>query len=99
MNKAELIDAVAKKADLSKKDTDATLNAFMEVVKETLKKEEKISLVGFGTFQINNRKATTGVNPQTKAKINIPAKKVAKLKFSDVINDMLNEKPADKKKK
>jgi len=64
----------------------------MEIVKKTLKKGDKITLVGFGTFQVKDRKATTGINPQTKKKIQIPAKKVAKLKFSDGINDMLNSK-------
>jgi DNA-binding protein HU-beta len=62
----------------------------MDVVKKTLKKGEKITLVGFGTFQVRQRKATTGINPQTKEKIKIPAKKVAKLQFSDSVNDMLN---------
>jgi len=62
----------------------------MDVVKKTLKKGDKITLVGFGTFQVRNRKATTGINPQTKKKINIPAKKVAKLQFSDSVNSLLN---------
>jgi len=92
MNKAELIDAVAKKGDLKKKDAEIALNALMDVVKTTLKKGDKISLVGFGTFQVQQRKATTGVNPQTREKIKIPAKKVAKLKFSDSVNDLLNNK-------
>ncbi len=92
MNKSELVDAIAKKSSLSKKDSEKGLNAFMETVKGSLKKGEKVSLVGFGTFQVMQRKATTGVNPKTKEKIDIPAKKVAKLKFSDSINGMLNNK-------
>ncbi len=92
MNKSELVDAIAKKSELSKKDSEKTLNAFMETVKGALKKGDKVSLVGFGTFQVMKRKATTGVNPKTKEKIDIPAKKVAKLKFSDSINAMLNGK-------
>ena len=64
----------------------------MESVKDSLKKGDKVSLVGFGTIQVQNRKATTGVNPQTKQKIRIPAKKVAKMKFSSTVNDILNKK-------
>lgn len=92
MNKFELIDAIAKKSELSKKDSEKSLNAFLDVIKATLKKGQKISLVGFGTFMVMKRKATQGVNPKTKAKIDIPAKKVAKLKFSDLVNDLLNNK-------
>ncbi len=90
MNKAELIEAIAKKSKQTKKDSELFLNTFMDVVKSTLKKNQKIMLVGFGTFQSYKRKATTGVNPKTRQKINIPAKKVAKLKWSDSINKMLN---------
>ena len=92
MNKSELVDAIAKKSGLSKKDSEKGLNAFLDTVRGSLKKGEKVSLVGFGTFQVMKRKATTGVNPKTKEKIDIPAKKVAKLKFSDSINGMLNKK-------
>jgi len=92
MNKSELVEAISKKASMTKVDTEKTLNAFIEVVRETLKKGDKIGLVGFGTFQVQERKATTGVNPQTREKIQIPAKKVAKLKFSDSINQILNGK-------
>ncbi len=91
MNKKELIDAMAKDLDSSKKDIDLVLSTFMDVVKEALAKEEKVTLVGFGTFQVQQRKATTGINPQTKQKMKIPAKKYAKLKFSDKINEMLNK--------
>jgi DNA-binding protein HU-beta len=91
MNKKELIDAMAKDLDSSKKDIDLVLGTFMDVVKEALTREEKVTLVGFGTFQVQQRKATTGINPQTKEKMKIPAKKYAKLKFSDKINEMLNK--------
>lgn len=91
MNKSELVGEIAKKTKLTQKSVGETLDTFMDVVKKTLKKGEKITLVGFGTFQVKERKATTGINPQTKEKIQIPAKKVAKLKFSDTINDMLNK--------
>lgn len=90
MNKAELVAEIAKGTKLTRKEVETSLNTFMDVVKKTLKKGDKITLVGFGTFQIRNRKATTGINPQTKKKINIPAKKVAKLQFSDSVNSLLN---------
>ncbi len=90
MNKSELISEVAKKTNLTQKDIGKTIEAFMDVIKDTLKKGDKITLVGFGTFEVRKRKATTGINPQTKEKIKIPAKKFAKLKFSDTVNKLLN---------
>ncbi len=90
MNKAELVEAIAKKTKSTKKDTEEMLNAFMDVVKTNLKKNQKIMLVGFGTFQTYKRKATTGVNPKTRKKISIPEKRVAKLKWSDTVNNLLN---------
>ncbi len=92
MNKHDLIQEIAKKTSISQKDTDEIIKSFMEVTKKVLKKGDKITLVGFGTFQVRQRKATTGINPKTKEKIDIPAKKVAKLQFSDKVNDMLNGK-------
>lgn len=91
MNKGEFIEKIAEKTRLTKKDADRFLNAFMEVVKETLEEGRKISLVTFGTFQVTNRKATVGVNPKTGKRINIPEKRVAKLKFSDSVNERLNK--------
>ena len=73
MNKAELVAAMAEKAELSKKDAEAALKAFTGVVAEELKKGEKIQLVGFGTFEVSERSARTGINPSTKATITIPA--------------------------
>lgn len=75
MNKTELIDAVAEKAELKKKDAEAALNAFIEVVENTLKKGGKVQLVGFGTFETKKRGARTGRNPQTGAAIKIKASK------------------------
>ncbi len=92
MNKSDLVNAIAKKSGLTKKDSEKCLSAFMDVVKVVLKKNDKVALVGFGTFQVLKRKATTGVNPQTKERIEIPAKKVAKFKVSDTINSSLNKK-------
>ena len=80
MNKTELIAAVAEKAEISKKDSEKALKAFIDVVTDELKNGEKIQLVGFGTFEVSERAARTGINPSTKAAITIPAKKVAKFK-------------------
>ena len=75
MNKAELVAAIADRTELSKKDAEAALKAFTDVVAEELKKGEKIQLVGFGTFEVSERAARTGRNPQTGAEMEIPASK------------------------
>lgn len=80
MNKAELVSAMAEKSGLSKVDSRKALDAFMEVVSDTLSKGDKVSLIGFGTFSVSKRKARTGINPATQKPIKIPAKKVAKFK-------------------
>jgi len=80
MNKAELIDVMADKAGLTKVDTRKALNALMTSIQEALMKGDKVSLVGFGSFSTVQRAARTGLNPQTKAKIAIPAKKVVKFR-------------------
>ncbi len=80
MNKAELIEAMAKGADISKSAAGAALDAFTENVTKTLKKGDKVTLVGFGTFSISKRAARIGRNPQTGKEIKIAAKKVAKFK-------------------
>ncbi|MDK9699573.1 MAG: HU family DNA-binding protein [bacterium] len=76
MNKAELVAAVAAKADISKKQAEECLNALIEAVEKEVSKGEEVTLVGFGTFGVAKRKARTGRNPQTGAEIKIPAKKV-----------------------
>lgn len=73
MNKTELFEAVAKKANLSKKDTDACLSAFTSVISETLTSGEKVQWTGFGTFELRERAARKGVNPATGKQIDIPA--------------------------
>ncbi|MBP5325131.1 MAG: HU family DNA-binding protein, partial [Pseudobutyrivibrio sp.] len=78
MNKTELVAAIASKANISKKDAEASVKAFTEVVAEELKKGEKIQLVGFGTFEVSKRAARTGRNPQTGAEMKIPASKAPK---------------------
>jgi DNA-binding protein HU-beta len=80
MNKAQLIDSIAKDAKLSKVDSGKALDATITAISKSLKKGEKIILVGFGTFSIAKRAARTGRNPQTGKAIKIAAKKVAKFK-------------------
>ena len=80
MNKTELVAAMAEKAGLSKKDAEAALKAFTETVAEELKKGEKIALVGFGTFEVSERAAREGRNPQTGAPMKIAASKAPKFK-------------------
>lgn len=75
MTKKELSDVVAKKAKLSKKDAAAAVEAMLDGITDTLKKGNKVQLVGFGTFEVRKRKARTGINPQTKKKIQIAASK------------------------
>ena len=80
MNKSDLINAMAEKAGLTKVQAKGALEAFMEATKESLKKNDKISLIGFGTFSVTDRKARVGHNPRTGKSIKIPAKKVVKFK-------------------
>ena len=90
MNKTELVAAMAEKTGLSKKDAEASLKAFTEVVAEELKKGEKIQLVGFGTFEVSERAARTGRNPQTGAEMTIAASKSPKFKAGKALKDSLN---------
>ncbi len=80
MTKAELVAKVAEKADITKKDAEKALNAVVDSITETLAKGEKIQLVGFGTFEVRERAARMGVNPQTKKEIKIAASKVPAFK-------------------
>ena len=80
MNKAQLIDQIASKSGLTKVDAKNALEAFISVTTETLKKGNRLALVGFGSFSISHRKERKGRNPQTGQEINIPAKKVVKFK-------------------
>jgi DNA-binding protein HU-beta len=79
MNKAELAEEVSGKTGLTKKVTQNVIDAVIETIGDTLSRGEKVTLVGFGTFQVASRKARKGVNPQTRKTIQIPAKKVPKL--------------------
>ena len=91
MNKAELVAAIADRTELSKKDAEAALKAFTDVVAEELKKGEKIQLVGFGTFEVSERAERVGRNPQTGAEMEIPASKAPKFKAGKALKDMVNE--------
>ncbi|MCQ2193141.1 MAG: HU family DNA-binding protein [Paludibacteraceae bacterium] len=87
MNKSELVDAIAAASQLTKADSEKALNAFMDAVKGALKKNDSIALVGFGTFSTTVKAAHEGINPATKAKIQIPEKTVAKFKASSKLLD------------
>ena len=91
MNKTELVAAMADQAGLSKKDAEKALKAFTDVVAEELKKGEKIQLVGFGTFEVAERSAREGRNPQTGATMNIPASKAPKFKAGKALKDAVNK--------
>ena len=90
MNKTELITAVAEKAEISKKDSEKALKAFIDVVTEQLKAGEKVQLVGFGTFEVSERAAREGRNPQTGKTMKIAACKAPKFKAGKALKDALN---------
>ena len=87
MNKAELVAAIAEKTELSKKDAEKAVKAFIDVITEELQKDEKVQLVGFGTFEVTKRPARTGRNPQTKQEITIQASKAPKFKPGKALKD------------
>ncbi|ADU73718.1 MAG TPA: HU family DNA-binding protein [Hungateiclostridium thermocellum] len=91
MNKTELINSIASKSGLSKKNSEAALNAFIASVEEALKKGDKVVLVGFGTFEVKNRAARKGRNPQTKEEITIPASKAPVFKAGKGLKDIVNK--------
>ena len=87
MNKAELINAVAEKAALSKKDSEAAVNAALEAITAALAEGEEVRLVGFDTFEVKKREARMGLNPKTKEAIQIPASKVPAFKAGKALKD------------
>ena len=91
MNKTELVAAIAEQAELSKKDTESALKAFIDVVTDELTKGEKIQLVGFGTFEVAERAAREGRNPLTGEKMTIKASKAPKFKAGKALKDIVNE--------
>ncbi|NLD46812.1 MAG: HU family DNA-binding protein [Clostridiaceae bacterium] len=92
MNKTELVNAIATKSGLNKKNSEAALNALIASVEDTLKAGEKVVLVGFGTFEVRSRAARKGRNPQTKKEITIPASKAPVFKAGKGLKDIVNKK-------
>lgn len=90
MNKAQLIDAIAGEAELTKADAKKALDAFIKVTGDALKDGGRVALVGFGSFGVSERSARTGRNPQTGKEIEIPAKKVVKFKAGSELSDSIN---------
>ena len=91
MNKAELINAAAEKTGLSKKDTEAVLNAAIEAITEALQQNDKVQLVGCGAFEVKARAERIGRNPRTKEQINIPASKVPVFKPGKALKDAISK--------
>jgi len=91
MNKTELVAAIAAKTELSKKDSEKALKAFIDVVTEELKKGEKVQLVGFGTFEVAERAAREGRNPQTGKSMKIAASKAPKFKAGKALKETINK--------
>lgn len=90
MNKADLVTKIAEKSELTKKDAEKALNAFVESVQEALKQGDKVQLVGFGTFEVRERAERKGRNPQTKEEITIPASKAPIFKAGKALKDLVN---------
>ncbi|HUS89571.1 MAG TPA: HU family DNA-binding protein [Desulfosporosinus sp.] len=91
MNKAELVSAVAEKADMSKKDAEKAVSAVFATIEQSLAQSEKVQLVGFGTFEVKDRAERTGRNPQTKETILIPAAKVPSFKAGKGLKDAVQK--------
>ena len=87
MNKTELINAVAEAADVSKKDTAAVINAAIEVITKAMAKEDKVQIIGFGTFETRKRAARTSINPRTQEKVKVPASKVPAFKAGQALKN------------
>ena len=92
MNKAELIAAIAEKSGLSRKDSEKAVNAAFDTITESLVNGEKVALVGFGAFEVKERAARVGRNPQTKEEITIPASRVASFKVGKALKDAVASK-------
>ncbi len=91
MNKAELINAVAASADVSKKDTEAVITAMLDTITEALKQGDKVQLVGFGSFEVKKRAARIGRNPRTKEEIEIPAIVLPVFKAGKLLKDTVSK--------
>ena len=91
MNKSELVSAIADKAAITKKDAEKVLQSFVDVVTEELAKGGKVQIVGFGTFDVADRKAREGRNPQTGKPMTIPASKAPRFKVGKALKDAVNK--------
>ena len=91
MNKTDLVNAVAEAAGMTKKDADKAVAAVVDAITCALSKGDKVQVVGFGTFEVRARSARVGLNPQTKAKINIPASKLPVFKAGKALKDTVNK--------
>ena len=91
MNKAELINAVAASADVSKKDTEAVITAMLDTITDALKEGDKVQLVGFGSFEVKKRAARIGRNPRTKEEIEIPATVLTVFKAGKLLKDTVSK--------
>lgn len=89
MNKTELVNQIASKSNMTKKDAEKVVNAFFATVEETLKAGDKVQLIGFGTFEVRERQARKGRNPQTGAEIDIPATRVPAFKAGKALKDAM----------
>lgn len=92
MNKTELISEVARSTELTKKDAEKAIKAVLEIIADQLAKGNKVQIIGFGTFEVHERKARVGQNPRTKKKIKIPASKAAAFKSSKKLKEAVNKK-------
>ena len=98
MNKTELIAAVAQEAEMTKKDAEKAVKAVLDVVSNALVKGDKVQLIGFGTFEVRQRKARVGHNPSTQAEIKIPASKTPAFRVSKQLKEKVNVKKTKAKK-
>ena len=96
MNKTDLVAAMADQAELSKKDAEKALKAFVDVITDELKAGGKVQLVGFGSFEVADRAARNGVNPLTGKPMNVPACKAPKFKAGKALKDAVNAKGYDR---
>jgi DNA-binding protein HU-beta len=99
MNKQDLVAEMSKESKLTKKDAEAALNALISTVSAAMKKKEKVTLVGFGTWEVRQRAARNGVNPRTKETIKIPATKVPVFRAGKALKDVVAGDKTDKKSK
>ena len=90
MNRNELVASMAEKSGMSKKDAGSALDALIEAIQDALKAGEKVQLIGFGSFEVKQRDARTGINPRTGEAVDIAASKVATFKAGKALKDALN---------